>query len=81
VLSAFEQLSAVISMRYHGMLFAERVGVPLVPLVYAEKNVRWLDERGLRAVPAEAGPLTTALHAALAGGERPGSRPIERVAS
>jgi polysaccharide pyruvyl transferase WcaK-like protein len=81
VLSAFEQLSAVISMRYHGMLFAERVGVPLVPLVYAEKNVRWLDEHGLLAVPAEAVPMITALRSALAGGERAGSRPIERVAS
>ena len=36
VLSAFGALSAVVAMRYHAMLFAERAGVPLVPVVYAE---------------------------------------------
>jgi polysaccharide pyruvyl transferase WcaK-like protein len=79
VLSAFGQLSAVVSMRYHGMLFAERAGVPLVPLVYAEKNVRWLDELGIEAVPAASEPLTAALRAALAGDERANRR--RRVAS
>ena len=80
LLSAFGQLSAVVSMRYHGMLFAERAGVPLVPLVYAEKNVRWLDEHGLEAVPAAADPLTAALRQALARGERATHNP-QTVAS
>jgi polysaccharide pyruvyl transferase WcaK-like protein len=80
VLSAFAQLSAVVSMRYHGMLFAERAGVPLVPLVYAEKNMRWLDEHGLVAVHAEPEALVAALQAALAGADRAAPHPV-RVAS
>ena len=80
VLSAFGQLSAVISMRYHGMLFADRVGVPLVPLVYAEKNVRWLDEHGLAAVPPEPEAVTAALRTALADTDRVAARHV-RVAS
>ena len=66
VLSAFGLLSAVVSMRHHGMLFAERASVPLVPLVYAEKNVRWLGERDLVAIPAAVEPLLAALRTALA---------------
>jgi polysaccharide pyruvyl transferase WcaK-like protein len=76
VLSAFGQLSAVVSMRYHGMLFAERVGVPLVPLVYAEKNARWLDEHGLVPVPAEPEAVVAALRTALAGTEPVARRPM-----
>jgi polysaccharide pyruvyl transferase WcaK-like protein len=66
VVSAFTQLSVVVSMRYHAMLFAERAGVQLVPLVYAEKNLRWLADRGLPPVPPEVAPLVAALHNALA---------------
>lgn len=65
VLAAIGQLSALVSMRYHGILFADRASVPLVPLVYAEKTRRWLDERGVPAIPLQAGPLTAALRAAL----------------
>ncbi len=70
VLSAFGLLSVVVSMRYHGMLFAERASVPLVPLVYAEKNVRWLDERDLLAIPAAVEPVLAALRSALARDRR-----------
>jgi polysaccharide pyruvyl transferase WcaK-like protein len=63
VLAAFGQLVGVVSMRYHAMLFAERAAVPLVPLVYAEKNVRWLDEHGMAAVPAEGRAVTEAVAA------------------
>jgi polysaccharide pyruvyl transferase WcaK-like protein len=80
MLAAIAQLSAVVAMRYHAMLFAARMGVPLVPLVYAEKNVRWLDERGVRAQPAEPGPVTAALRTALAGDPRATSR-LSPVAS
>jgi polysaccharide pyruvyl transferase WcaK-like protein len=71
VLSAFGLFSAVVSMRYHGMLFAQRASVPLVPVAYAEKNVRWLAERNLAAVPPEPKTLTVALHRALASDQRP----------
>jgi len=76
VLSAFGQLSAVVSMRYHGLLFADRVAVPLVPLVYAEKNVRWLNDHGLAAVPAEPEAVTAALRSALAGADRAAPHPV-----
>jgi L-malate glycosyltransferase len=80
VLAAFAQLTAVVAMRYHAMLFAERASVPLVPLVYAEKNVRWLNERGMRAIPADADALTSALRDALVADHDSANRP-ELVAS
>jgi len=61
------------------MLFADRVGVPLIPLVYAEKNVRWLNEHGLVAVPAEPEAVTAALRGAMAGADR--AAPPVQVAS
>jgi polysaccharide pyruvyl transferase WcaK-like protein len=69
VLAAIAQLSALVSMRYHGMLFAERTGVPLVPIAYAEKNLRWLEERGMHAIPPDPDALTRALRDALADDE------------
>jgi polysaccharide pyruvyl transferase WcaK-like protein len=75
VLSAIAQLSALVSMRYHGMLFAERTGVPLVAIAYAEKTVRWLEEHGLHAVPPDADALSGALRDALRAGERSGNLP------
>lgn len=75
MLAAFAHLSAVVAMRYHAMLFAERTRVPLVPIPYAEKNRRWLSERGLSAVPADAGPLVAALRQALVGDVRTAPAP------
>ena len=70
MLAAIGQFSAVVGMRYHAMLFARRMHVPLVPVVYAEKNLRWLHEQGLAPVEARATPLTAALWIALASDER-----------
>ena len=70
LLSAFGQLSAAVAMRYHAMLFAERAGIPLVPLVYAEKNLRWLRERRIPAVTPSSAELVATLWAALARDER-----------
>lgn len=80
VLAAYAQLSGIVAMRYHAMLFAARTGVPLVPLAYAEKNVRWLSERGVRAEPAAPGPVIAALRMALAADARATIR-LEPVAS
>ena len=66
VLSLFSALDAVVAMRYHGLLFAERAGAPLVPVAYAEKCVAWLDERGLRAVEPTSRALSRALSRILA---------------
>jgi hypothetical protein len=65
ILSAFSAFASVVSMRYHGMLFADRVGVPLVPIAYAEKNLRWLADRGREAVPARSEAVIGALRNAL----------------
>lgn len=70
MLAAIGQLSAMVGMRYHSMLFADRAAVPLVPMVYAEKNLRWLEERRIPSVEPSAGALVAALWAALSGDER-----------
>jgi polysaccharide pyruvyl transferase WcaK-like protein len=61
ILSAFGGLAGVVAMRYHAMLFADRVGAPLVPIAYAEKNLRWLHEQGREAVPARPEAVFAAL--------------------
>jgi polysaccharide pyruvyl transferase WcaK-like protein len=66
-LAAFPHLSGVVAMRYHAMLFAARAGVPLIPIAYAEKSLRWLEERGRRAESIEPESLTAALRSVVAG--------------
>ena len=50
VLAAFEAFSAVVAMRYHSLLFAERARIPLVPVAYADKCRHWLAEHDLEAI-------------------------------
>jgi polysaccharide pyruvyl transferase WcaK-like protein len=66
MLSAFRPMSAVVAMRYHAMLFAERAGVPLLPIPYAEKTYRWLADHGVAPVDPTPRALTRRLSAALA---------------
>jgi len=66
ILSLFGSLDAVIGMRYHSLLFAERAGVALVPISYAAKCDAWLAERGLRPVPPTAAGLSRAVTRTLA---------------
>jgi hypothetical protein len=61
VLSLFGALDAVVAMRYHGLLFAERAGIPLIPISYADKSMAWLDERRLRAVEPTGRALSRAV--------------------
>jgi polysaccharide pyruvyl transferase WcaK-like protein len=61
VLSLFGSLDAVVGMRYHSLLFAERAAVPLIPLPYAEKCDAWLADRGLRSVRPTAAAMSRAL--------------------
>ncbi len=65
VLGLFDALTAAVAMRYHGLLFAERAGIQIVPIAYAEKCRHWLDERGLVAVQPSAEAVTAALSSAL----------------
>jgi polysaccharide pyruvyl transferase WcaK-like protein len=61
VLSLFGALDAVVAMRYHAYLFAERAGIPLVPIAYADKSLAWLEERRLRAIEPTGSALSRAL--------------------
>ena len=72
ILSLFGTLDAVIAMRYHAYLFADRAKVPLVPITYADKCAAWLEERGMLAAEPTADALARALDALL---------PAERRAS
>ncbi len=63
VLSAFRSLDLVVGMRFHSLLFAERAGVPTVPVAYASKCTAWLESRGMVSVE----PTEEALHAAISG--------------
>jgi polysaccharide pyruvyl transferase WcaK-like protein len=61
LLSLFGSLDAVVGMRFHSLLFAERAAVPLIPISYAAKCDAWLAERRLRAVPPTGAALSRAL--------------------
>jgi len=61
VLAVYGIVSAVVGMRYHSLVFAERCATPLVPVGYAPKCAAWLGERGLAATP----PTSEAILAAL----------------
>jgi polysaccharide pyruvyl transferase WcaK-like protein len=62
LLGLFEAFAAAVCMRYHGLLFAERAGIPIVPFAYAEKCRHWLADRGLPGTP----PSTAAIVEAVA---------------
>ena len=57
VLGVFEAFSAAVCVRYHSLLFAERAGIEIVPVAYAEKVRHWLAERGLESADLEPGAL------------------------
>jgi len=65
LLGLFEAFTAAVCMRYHSLLFAERAGIPIVPIAYAEKCRHWLEERRLASVEASPIGLIDALRAAL----------------
>jgi polysaccharide pyruvyl transferase WcaK-like protein len=61
LLALFGRFAAVVGMRYHSLLFAERVGVPLVAVPYAEKCRSWLAERRLEPTPLTGPDLSRSL--------------------
>jgi polysaccharide pyruvyl transferase WcaK-like protein len=67
LLSVFGQLSVAVCMRYHSLLFASRLGIPIVPIAYAQKCRSWLAERGRTSVPPEATAIRKQIEAAVAG--------------
>lgn len=50
VVAVFPLLAAAVCMRYHSLLFAERAGIPVVAIPYAEKCRAWLADRGIAAI-------------------------------
>jgi N-acetylglucosaminyldiphosphoundecaprenol N-acetyl-beta-D-mannosaminyltransferase len=61
ILGAFGYLSAVIGMRFHSLLFAQRAGVPLIAYAYAEKCQRWLAENDTPEVELSLAALRAAV--------------------
>jgi polysaccharide pyruvyl transferase WcaK-like protein len=53
LLGLFEAFDAALCVRYHSLLFAERAGIPIIPIAYAEKCRHWLAERSMAAVVLE----------------------------
>ena len=68
VLGVFEALSAAVCMRYHSLLFAERAGIPILPIDYAEKCRHWLAERGREPIELSPSGLTAAIERAIGDG-------------
>jgi polysaccharide pyruvyl transferase WcaK-like protein len=64
LLGVFEALSGAVCMRYHSLLFAERAGIPIVPIAYAEKCRHWLAERDLAPTKPSVGALIAGLRGA-----------------
>jgi len=63
VLSLFGLLSGAVCMRYHALLFADRAGVPIVPVAYADKCRAWLAEHDETNVEPTVDALTDAIGA------------------
>lgn len=65
LLGVFEAFNAAVCMRYHSLLFAERAGIPIIPVAYAEKCRHWLAEQSLRSIEPTPGALLTSVDIAL----------------
>jgi polysaccharide pyruvyl transferase WcaK-like protein len=78
LLGLFEALAAAVCMRYHSLLFAERAGIPLVPIPYAEKCRHWIAERELPEVEPTSEALIAALRSAVAPVSAATARPTPR---
>lgn len=63
LLGVFEALAAAVCMRYHSLLFADRAGIPIIGMDYAEKCRHWLSDRGIEPIE----PTSAAMLAGLSG--------------
>ena len=70
VLAVFGGLSAAVCMRYHSLLFADRMGTSIIPLPYAPKCEAWIAERGLRPVLLAPATLASALRGTVGVGRK-----------
>ncbi len=67
-LALFGCLSATVCMRYHSLLFADRMGSSIIPVPYAPKCDAWIAEHGLRPVLLAPATLASAIRGAVGGG-------------
>jgi len=65
LLGVFEALSGAVCMRYHSLLFAERAGIPIVPIAYAEKCRHWLADHDLPPVEPTVAAVVAGLSSVL----------------
>jgi polysaccharide pyruvyl transferase WcaK-like protein len=72
ILSAFEWFDAAACMRFHSLVFAERSGVPIVPISYASKCSVWLGERGMTSIEPTVEALSDAISRVLPAERRAG---------
>ena len=72
IMAAYRNLSVLIGMRYHSLLFAERASVPLIAIPYADKCRTWLAEHGHQPTPPTADAVIDAVRTLV---------PVEEVAS
>jgi len=77
VIGAFEALSAAVCMRYHSLLFAERAGIPIIPVAYAEKCRHWLEDRHLASIEITAPALIVAIRRVVGEGADGLAEPVE----
>ena len=70
VLAVFGALPAAVCMRYHSLLFADRMGASIIPLPYAPKCEAWIAERGLRPVLLAPATLASAIRGAVGVGRK-----------
>jgi polysaccharide pyruvyl transferase WcaK-like protein len=68
VLAVFGCLSAAVCMRYHSLLFADRMGSSIIPVPYAPKCAAWIAEHGLQPIPLEGAALASAIRGAVGVG-------------
>jgi polysaccharide pyruvyl transferase WcaK-like protein len=66
VLAVFGQLDVVVGMRFHSLLFANRMEIPAVPIAYADKVVAWLAAHGEVPTQPTAAALLGRIRPALA---------------
>jgi len=78
LLAAYGHLAAVVGMRYHSLLFAARMGVPVIPVPYADKCRAWIADAGETAAEPDGRAWIARLGAAIE--RRPASR-TRRAAS
>ena len=79
-LGVFEALTVAVCMRYHGLLFAERAGIPIIPIVYAEKCRHWLAERGRKPIELSPSAIVAEIELAVEVARARAATSLERSA-